>query len=561
MARLKITYKQGYQNTNEGVKEKKPAKVETHCTGGLPTRLTPRAELHSFFSISKVCPMHTASIAHAHRTQHEGDPHMSHTSLQTWLNPGRRYIIHLSVCLLFLFPLCNSAPAEEISSPPAPSHYKKVHTFTIQDLVRIALDASPDIWAEHYSVKKAEAQLGQAKAGRLPRLEAMNILGPVPSAHGDAVYSPNDRDDLLYNLGFFTRLEITVNQPLFTFGQLQAHIQAAVEGLEAKRAGIQRSRGEIIRTVKELYFTLQLNYELFDLVSDTAEQFAKAISKAEELLEESSGTITQQDLLKLRYGNIRASTELLEIEKGKDLVHSALKRLLYLPQEEDFDLLEKRLIPEKTQLDALEAYVKLARKNRAEWKQLEAGIRAKAAELKAEERLYFPNIFVSGFFRFAAAPNRDKQDNPFVVEDFNYLVGGVVLGWRYAIDFGVPARIREKQAELYQLLQQEHGAQSGLLLEVEKAYKDAEERKEVLNLAIQARKNGRALATTSAASFQLGLGEAKDVFEALKIYAESAAQYYLAIKDYNVAIAELSRVTGTEVVSGGEMGNGKGGGV
>jgi hypothetical protein len=108
----------------------------------------------------------------------------------------------------------------------------------------------------------------------------------------------------------------------------------------------------------------------------------------------------------------------------------------------------------------------------------EAGIKAKTSELVAIEREYFPNIFLSGMFRYAVAPNRDKQENPFAVEDFNYLDGGLVLGWRYSFDFGLPHRIKEKRAELHQLLQQQHGAQSGLLLEVEKAYREAGERRE-----------------------------------------------------------------------------------
>ena len=77
-----------------------------------------------------------------------------------------------------------------------------------------------------------------------------------------------------------------------------------------------------------------------------------------------------------------------------------------------------------------------------------------------------------------------------------------------------------------------------------KAYQEVLEKKKALGFARKARKNGRALSTLSAASFHLGLGEAKEVFEAFQIYTESAARYYLAIKDYNLAVAELNRVAG-----------------
>ena len=95
-------------------------------------------------------------------------------------------------------------------------------------------------------------------------------------------------------------------------------------------------------------------------------------------------------------------------------------------------------------------------------------------------------------------------------------------------------------------MQEQREATSGILLEVEKAFCDVEEKEQGLTFAREARKNGRALAATSEASFHIGLGEAKALFEAFGIYTEAAAKYYLAIKDYNVAVAELARVCGAE---------------
>jgi outer membrane protein TolC len=199
----------------------------------------------------------------------------------------------------------------------------------------------------------------------------------------------------------------------------------------------------------------------------------------------------------------------------------------------------------RQQRQNLETYKKMAIRNRAEWKELAAGIQAKEAELTAERKQYYPDIFVAGTLRYAVAPNRDEQDNPFVVEEFNYLDGGLWFGWRLALDFGIPQRIAEKRAELFALQQEQRGASSGMLLEVERAYHEVVEKKEGLDYARRARKNGRALSALSAANFHLGLGEAKEVFEAFRIYTEAAAHYYLAIKDFNMAVAELARVTGT----------------
>ncbi len=457
----------------------------------------------------------------------------------------RRSLLALLTAGMILLPAPGRFPsiparAEEPASPPRPT----VHRLGLQEILQRGLDASPKLWEQRYLVDQAKAQVGQAKAGRLPRLDYLQVGGVVPEAKGDAVYSPSERSDLFEGLGPFTRLELNVNQPIYTFGKLKAHIEAAEKGLEEKHASLERFKGDLVKTLKELYYTMLLNEDLYRLVSNTEKEMGKAVEKAEELLEDDDASLTQQDLLKLRYGYARASAKRLELEKGRRLVHAALLRLLYLPPGEDFTLKERRLKPVKITLRDLEAYKKMATENRPAWKQLEAGVRAKEAELAAEKKGYFPDIFVTGTVRYAVAPNRDKQENPFVLDEFNYFWGGVFFGWRLALDFGMPQRIAEKKAELAALQQKQRDATSGMLLEVEKAYEDVIEKKESLKFARKAKKSGRALSAMSAANFYLGLGEAKDVFEAFQIYTEGAARYYLAVKDFNMAVAELARVTG-----------------
>jgi len=421
---------------------------------------------------------------------------------------------------------------------------EKEIVLTLDQMIGLGREVSPRLWSQRYIIDEAEAQLKQARAGRLPRMEYWQIFGVVNAARGDAHFSPDNRTDLLNELGPFTRLELMVTQPLYTFGRLKAHIESAEKGVEAQKASLDRFKVELILSLKDLYYTLQLNEELHRLVADTEKQMQKAVDKASDLLEEEDAVMTQQDLLKLRYGLHKAGGELLKIEKGKKLVRAALQRLLCIPGGQKIVLADRRLKPVNIELQDLETYKMLASANRPEWKQLDAGIAAREAELRAEKREYYPNIFLSGILRYGVAPNRDKQENPFVVDDFNYFDGGMFLGWRWALDFGLPQRISEKKAGLFALIHEQKDATTGMLLEVEKVYQEVVEKKQGLSFARKARKNGRGLAALSAASFHMGLGEAKEVFEAYDIYTKAAAEYYMAIKDFNMAVAELSRVTG-----------------
>jgi outer membrane protein TolC len=447
-------------------------------------------------------------------------------------------------CVVLAALLCLPATARSEGGEAAP---QKIPRLSLEDILEAGLKVSPKLWEQRAVIEQAEAQLEQAKAGRLPRMDYLQIAGLVPEAEGNAVFSPSTRSDLLEGLGPFTRIEFKVNQPLYTFGKLKAHIEAAQRGLEAKEASLARFEAELIKTLKELYYMILLNEDLYRLVSTTEKELGKAVAKAEELLEEDEGKLTQQDILKLRYGYNRAGGKRLELEKGRRLVHSALRSLLCFGEREDFRLKENKLQPVKIELADLENYQRLAASRRPEWRQLESGISAKEAELLAEKKQYYPDIFALGILLYGIAPNRDTQENPFVLEEFNYFWGGAYLGWRMALDFGMPKKVAEKRAELLALQHQRREATAGMLLEVEKAYRDVVEKRESLVFAREARKNGRALSALSAANFYMGLGEAKAVFEAFQMYTEGAAEYFLSIKDFNMAVAELARVTGTDL--------------
>ncbi len=65
-----------------------------------------------------------------------------------------------------------------------------------------------------------------------------------------------------------------------------------------------------------------------------------------------------------------------------------------------------------------------------------------------------------------------------------------------------------------------------------------------IKIAREVRKVSRGLLVTNLANFDFGIGEAKDLFEALFIYMRSVKNYLTKIHAYNLAVAELSYETG-----------------
>jgi outer membrane protein TolC len=418
--------------------------------------------------------------------------------------------------------------------------------WTLEQCLERALSHSPEVNEAVAEKRIAESLLSQAKAGRLPQVTYTSLNGIINGAEGDAVNGRIHNDDL----GPFTRGELEIIQPLYTFGRLQNEIRAATMGVETKHAATKKTRDMVVATVKELYYNLLLSRQIQALLTEVQEQFTKALETAEQRLEAGESAITQQDILKLRIGLAGVTKETYTLERAIAVTKEALLYQLGLSLKADFDIAETGLEPVMLQLQPLDVYLEQAEKNRPELAQLEAGLMARQARLQAARSAYYPALFLAGTVRYSVAPNRDDQDNPFVRDDFNFFQAGMALGLRWKLDFWMThAKEAERLAELVKAEVQKENATQGIELDIKRRYLEVQETQHKIEAAQTARKAARALLVTTLANFGLGVGDGKDVFDSLGLYTRMASDYYTAVRDYNIAVARLSQATGQEATT------------
>ena len=418
--------------------------------------------------------------------------------------------------------------------------------WTLEQCLERAITYSPEVSEAQAEIRIAESQLAQAKAGRLPQATFTSINGMINGAHGNAVTGRTDNADI----GPFTRGELEVVQPLYTFGRLASEIRAASHGVDSKRAATHNARAATIAMVKELYYNLLLSRQIKALLDEVQENFRKAITTAEQRVEAGEGTLTQQDILKLRIGLASVTREVSTLERASAVTRAALMRQLGIPFEDDFDIAETQLEPVTVQWQPLAYYLERAGLQRPDIAQLEAGLAARQARVEAARSAYYPSVFIAGGIRYAKAPTRDSQESPFARDDFNYFAGGAALGLRWQLDVWMThAKVAERLAELSQVEVQKHNATSGIALDIQRRYLEMQETQQKIDAAQTARKAVRALLATTLANFELGVGEGKEVFENLGLYAHIVSDYYTTVRDYNLAAARLTQATGEEVTT------------
>lgn len=422
---------------------------------------------------------------------------------------------------------------------------------TLSDCIQRALAENPDLLEKRWDITLAENKVDEAVNGFFPRPNVVNITGFVPGAKGQVWDPPppgfttSNRGDI----GPFTRTLVEFTQPLYTFGKLTAGKNAAEKGLEAANAKQAENRDEVIVAIKKLYSEVLLSRTIAELLGEVVENFGKAIEEAEKRLNEESGKVTESDILKLRVGLSGVAKEVPKARNGAELGRDALARAIGLQHASDFDLSEERLVPMPAKLKTLEEYTQDVFRLSPQWQQLEAGLGAREELVKVEEADFFPKIFLAGGFGYAYAPNRDRQLSPFANDEFNFLhLPGAALGMFWQLDFWETQRkVEGARAEFLKLQQTRANAETGIRLAVKKAYLDATQAREAVEIADKGRKAARSLLVGNMSTFELGVGEPKDVFEALVIYTTATSNFYSVVNDYNLALAELTKTVGQEV--------------
>ncbi|MDH7499359.1 MAG: TolC family protein, partial [candidate division NC10 bacterium] len=99
-------------------------------------------------------------------------------------------------------------------------------TLNLDQAIQKALEFSPEIRETRYDVEVFQSKKQQADAALWPQIELLGIAGPSNRARGDQIYSPDQQTDLRID-GIFGRADISLIQPLYTFGKISSLREAA----------------------------------------------------------------------------------------------------------------------------------------------------------------------------------------------------------------------------------------------------------------------------------------------------------------------------------------------
>jgi outer membrane protein TolC len=317
--------------------------------------------------------------------------------------------------------------------------------------------------------------------------------------------------------------------------------------MEVEKSRKEQKRNEIVVKVKEYYYGVLLARDAKELLIEVRGDLTRAHDKAKKLLDQGSDSVEEADLYKLdAFGGEVAKLQ-AEAVKGENLALAALKARIGLPPESSLELGDARLLRVGEQIGELNAYLERAKLRRPEFRQVSEGLKARQELVAAARAANYPDIFLGATLSAAYASDRDRVNNPWVPDEFNHFWGGVALGLKWKLDFGITsAKVSQEQAQYDRLVSTKYYAEENIPLQIRKYYDEGVEAASSLEATRGGYENSKKWAVTALANFDFGVGPAKEIFDSLQQYAKMRWAYFQSIYNYNLALANLSCAVGDE---------------
>ncbi len=424
---------------------------------------------------------------------------------------------------------------------------------SLEAVLARALDVSPDLEEVRAGRDFADARSRLARSSRFltefsattAHAVAPGLERPNPDVPDDALYlDPDVRNDW-NDLHPFNQIEVEAIQPLLTWGELGGSIRAARHGLEVEQAAVARKALEVALRAAELYYNLLLTDELLRLVERTGDVLAQAKREIERLRDEGDEGMDDADLFQLQITEQEYNRSVVEVQQSRLTARVALARQLLLPAGAVVMPESDALEPLAFAPEPLERYLALALANRPELAQARAGLAARDALVAVARSDYYPKLFLGFSTRYAYAPGRVRQPNPFISDAFRGGSARAGVGFRQKLNFfQTRARVDQARAQREQVRHQMEGAEQLILFEVEKAYRDLLIALAALEAQDQSLTISKEWLRLEYINFDLELGDTENLVKAVRANLELEAKYYEAVRRYNLAVLRLLDAAG-----------------
>ena len=342
----------------------------------------------------------------------------------------------------------------------------------------------------------------------------------------------------------FTRnyaFSFQVVQPVFTGGKIFFNYKNAELDLRLAREKEKNSRADTILNVRKAFYNIQILQELLNAHKEAyalAEGNYKNVKNSFDL-----GMASQYDLLRAELAFSAVKPDVLRVENLLETSTLGLKLLLGLPANQEVRL--------QGELGYLQVELELANllqsslKSRSELLQLQMQRQKVANLLKIAWAQYVPNFslvasynYQSDYFNFS----KNNWDNYY----------NISLGVSFPIFTGLKRSAQIGEMNVMKKIMDLNVRQLGdaTRLEVESGYRSIRQEYENIQMGLKNVESAKEGVRIAELSYQEGMITILELNSSYNELTRAKVNYLQALYNYNIAIAELEKITGINLNGG-----------
>lgn len=442
--------------------------------------------------------------------------------------------------LLFFFGTCSLGWSPDISlGLETPEK-----TWTLEEAIARAQEASPQLQADRQAMEASEFKRKQAKTGFLPKLSTeydYNYVNnpakaTIPAQDFGAFQLPASTITVGTQNSY--HFHVGLEQPIFTGFALTTNYELAKLGIDLSKLKYLQDQLTVSYQVKEAYFNLLGAQKL----REVAEQTVSQITESHRIIKNyfDVGLVPMNDLLKAEVQLADAKQKSTRAENAVYLAGSQLNNILRLPLEKPIQV--KDILAYQHFEKQLSTCKETALQNRPEVQELKTRLEVAEKNIQLAQSEFYPQVFLRGRY----VKEGDKPDVSgsliYYADNFEVSAGLKWNLWEWGrTNYLVQEKIKEKE----QVKEAMRLTRDAVELEVQRSFinlKEAERNIPVAQKTIQsAEENFR----ISEVRYKEQVATSLELFDAQTLLTQAQVNYYRALYDYNLALAQLRKSMGT----------------
>ncbi|TDX52669.1 TolC family protein [Orenia marismortui] len=411
---------------------------------------------------------------------------------------------------------------------------------TKEEAIEIGLKQNPEIIKIKQELEIAKDKVKEARAGFLPKLNLSSSytrLGEEPENPimegliSEGIFSSTQSAESSLNSYSF---KLDLNQPLYNGGRTTATYEQAKKGLEIAKLKASQKRQEIKEEILNKYYGVLKAKKMVEV----SEQNINKISRYVEIAKANRevGIFTNTDVLQARVNLYRAKQGLLKAKNGLKLTKLSLKNALNLENDVEVTVNEE-LKWEDIELNRLEVK-EYAFSHRPDLKLLELSEDKVELGVKLAKSSRYPTLNLFG--------NYNTTDDSFTVSDGDWQVG-LMLNYNLFDGGAKSSKIKQATKELEKFETTKEESIDAIELEIESSLLKISEAKQSIQLMQLSLTEAKENLKETELKYKEGIVTSFDVLNAQTTLQEVKTDYYEAIYDYNLEMANLERAMGKAV--------------